>query len=252
LTLYGGAAARAEAGQGWRAPFGGTLTGGLTLTTDYSYRGISQTRRQPAIQPSITYQSSTFASNLPLRAYGTIWASNVRFDAANAFAEVDFTTGLRMNITDTIKADLSFTRVVYPGAAASLSLDYNEWQLQVAYDFRFAQLLGVVRYAPNFYANSGIAWDKWGSLTVPLPFLHVADNVTFSAYAALGNEYIERNLSYGLPRHDYINWEFGGIIAFSGFSISLGYIGTNLSAADCGNTSDCAGRLIFSVSKSLP
>ena len=36
----------------WHGPFGGTFSAGATFATDYSYRGISQTQRQVAFQPT--------------------------------------------------------------------------------------------------------------------------------------------------------------------------------------------------------
>src|SRR6187401_2078947 len=36
----------------WKAPFSGTFTATFAAATDYSYRGISQTQRQVAVQPS--------------------------------------------------------------------------------------------------------------------------------------------------------------------------------------------------------
>ncbi|MBN9091561.1 MAG: hypothetical protein J0J01_31965, partial [Reyranella sp.] len=53
----------------WKAPFGGTFTAGAAFITDYSYRGISQTQRQVAFQPTLTYETPTVSEKVPLSAY---------------------------------------------------------------------------------------------------------------------------------------------------------------------------------------
>ena len=40
----------------WKAPFGGTFTATIAALNDYSYRGISQTQRQVAVQASAVYE----------------------------------------------------------------------------------------------------------------------------------------------------------------------------------------------------
>ena len=37
-------------------PFGGDITGIVTLANEYSFRGISQTQRNPAVQGGLTYE----------------------------------------------------------------------------------------------------------------------------------------------------------------------------------------------------
>ena len=51
----------------WNAPFGGTFTATFAFATDYSYRGISQTSRQIAFQPAVTYETPTVSENVPPR-----------------------------------------------------------------------------------------------------------------------------------------------------------------------------------------
>ena len=65
------------------------------------------------------------------------------------------------------------------------------------YDFGVAQIQGAVRYSPNFFANSGIAWYKWGQVTVPIPYTF-NENVAFKVYGAVGNQYVERFTNYGI------------------------------------------------------
>src|SRR3954468_23418174 len=134
----------------WKAPFGGTFTAGATFATDYSYRGISQTQRQVAFQPTITYETPTISESLLLSAYVGAWASNVYFPGTNAAAEIDLIGGVRYKGLDSkLTVDLGYIRYNYPGAATTLMLDFNEFGLVVGYDFGPVQLSGAVRYSPN-------------------------------------------------------------------------------------------------------
>src|SRR5262249_3568730 len=57
----------------WKAPFGGSFTATFAFATDYSYRGISQTQRQIAVQPSFTYETPTVSEKVQLSAYVGAW-----------------------------------------------------------------------------------------------------------------------------------------------------------------------------------
>ena len=155
----------------WKAPFGGTFTATFAAATDYSYRGISQTQRQVAVQPSFTYETPTVSQNVALSAYVGAWGSNVYFGNTNpTIAEVDLIAGLRLKaLNDKLTGDLGYIRYNYLGSPGDLFYDFNEFGLVLGYDFGVAAIQGAVRYSPNFFGNSGIAWYKWGQVTVPMP-----------------------------------------------------------------------------------
>src|SRR5262245_45640794 len=99
----------------WKAPFGGTFTAGAAFVTDYSYRGISQTQRQVAFQPTITYETAPFSEQVPLSLYVGAWASNVYFPGTNTAAEIDTYGGFRFKGFDNkFTADLGIIRYNYP------------------------------------------------------------------------------------------------------------------------------------------
>ena len=73
----------------WKAPFGGNFTAGFAVLNDYSYRGISQTQRQIAVQAALGYETPTVSEKIPLSAYVGAWGSNVNFPGAGTTAEID-------------------------------------------------------------------------------------------------------------------------------------------------------------------
>jgi uncharacterized protein (TIGR02001 family) len=238
--------------ESWKAPFGGSFTAGLAVLNEYSYRGISQTQRQVAVQASLGYETAPVSEKVPLSAYLGAWGSNVDFPGTGTWAEIDVVTGLKLKLMDDkLTFDLGYIRYNYLGAPANLSYDFNEFGLVAGYDFGVAQVSAAVRYSPNFFANSGNAWYKWASVTVPLPFIQVNENVAFKAFGTIGNQYVERFANYGIPNNNYWDWQLGLVISVYGFDLSAAYTGTNLSVQDCLGTQNCASRVIVGISKTF-
>ena len=236
----------------WKAPFGGSFTASFAFATDYSYRGISQTQRQVAFQPSLTYETASIGEQVALSAYLGAWGSNVYFPNTSTIAEVDLITGFRGKAMDgKLTADLGYIRYNYLGAASDLFYDFNEFGFVLGYDFGVAQLQGAVRYSPNFFANSGAAWYKWGSLTVPLDFIKINENVSFKLFGTVGNQYVERFTNYGIGYNNYWDWQIGLGATVYGFDLSIAWVDTNLDQATCGATMNCDSRAIFTISKTF-
>jgi uncharacterized protein (TIGR02001 family) len=237
----------------WRGPFGGTFSASLTGATDYSYRGISQTQRQIAVQPGLTYESAAVTSdNASAWAYLGGWGSNVSFPGTGAFAEVDLVAGVRgKTLGDKLTFDLGYIRYNYLGADSALQLGFNEIGLVVGYDFGPVAISGAVRYSPNFFGNSGNAWYKWAQAVVPLPFIKINDNVSFKLFGTIGNQSVERFVNYGIPNDNYWDWQLGATATVYGFDLTLAYIDTNIDVAGCLNTYNCEGRIVFSLSKTF-
>jgi uncharacterized protein (TIGR02001 family) len=237
----------------WKAPFGGSWTATISAATDYSYRGISQTQRQVAVQPSFTYETPTVSEKVPLSAYLGAWGSNVYFGNTNpTIAEIDLITGLRAKALESkLTFDLGYIRYNYLGAPSNLFYDFNEFGLVVGYDFGVAQLQGAVRYSPNFFGNSGIAWYKWGQLSVPLSFIKLNENVAFKLYGTIGNQYVERFTNYGIGNNNYWDWQIGLTATVWGVDLTIAYIDTNLDVPNCAATMNCDARAIFTISKTF-
>ena len=66
--------ARADDGEPWRGPFGGTFNANFTLTTDYSYAGISNTQLGPAFQVGLDYRTPSLVKAFPLWIFMTALA----------------------------------------------------------------------------------------------------------------------------------------------------------------------------------
>lgn len=249
IAIWTGAASAQDK---WEGPFGGTFTATIGVFSDYSYRGISQTLREPAVQAGFTYETPTFGPT-PISAYVGAWGSNVHFgQTIGASPEIDVIAGLRAKaLNDKFTADLGYIRYNYLGADRTLWYDFNEFGLVVGYDFDVVALQAAVRHSPNFFANSGNAWYKWAQATVPLKFIKLHDEVSFKAFANLGNQYVERFTNYGIPRDNYWDWQVGLVATVWGVDLSVAYTDTNIDWTECLGTQNCAARVIFGISKTF-
>lgn len=88
-----------------------SLSGNLSLVSDYRFRGISQTWRQPAVQGGFDYAHSSGA-------YAGVWASNVSGNSYNngAGLELDLYGGYKLSLSHDLTLDLGALAYVYPGA----------------------------------------------------------------------------------------------------------------------------------------
>lgn len=94
------------------------VSGSAALTSDYVWRGSSQTREKPAIQAGFKYAHE---SGL----YASVWGSNVKFKPDNgASSEFDIALGWNSKIADDWTLDAYFLRYQYPGS--DVGLNWNE------------------------------------------------------------------------------------------------------------------------------
>jgi uncharacterized protein (TIGR02001 family) len=95
-----------------------TITGGASLVSDYRYRGISQTDKDPAIQ-------GNFTINHDSGIYVGLWGSSVDdYVAAGADQEIDIIVGFKKEISSGVTLDVGGTYYFYPGAE-KLIANYN-------------------------------------------------------------------------------------------------------------------------------
>ena len=110
------------------------VSGNAAITTDYVWRGSTQTSGDPAVQAGVKVAGD---SGL----YASIWGSNVRFaPGSDAGSEFDFTVGWGKSLNDDWALDANVLRYQYPSTAADL-----DW----------TELNGTVTYRGNYWASIG-------------------------------------------------------------------------------------------------
>lgn len=177
-------------------------------TSEYMFRGISQTDDHPAIQAGAGY---SFSNGF----YVGGWASNVDFGESTD-AEIDTFVGWNGDLNENLNLDVQLVRYNYVGEPDGVDYAYNE-------------LIGKVSFAENYSATLGYTND----------FLN---SDTDSFYGAVGGSWAvgnEVNLTAGLgyttvqgPEDGYLDYSVGVNRDFGPVNIGLGYIGTDSSGED--------------------
>jgi len=236
----------------WRGPFGGSFNANFTVTTDYSYAGISNTQLGPAFQVGLDYKTPSLIDAFPLWIFVTGFGTNFSFPMTGPGVEIDIGGGLKMKAFDNkLSADVGYVRYNYLGVPSMFGYDYGELVANLGYDFDIFELKARVRYSPNSFGNSGASWNKRALVAVPLPFLKFSDSISFKSYGSVGNVWVDRFPNFGLPSQDYWYWQIGLIASVFGLDFTLAYTDTSIDPLGCSNTAYCSGRLFTSVTKSF-
>lgn len=109
-----------------------SLTGNIGLTSDYVFRGVSQTQSEPAIQGGFDY---SHASGL----YVGTWASNVEWASGykdNNSMEIDLYGGYRGAVGD-VGYDVGIITYYYPGDQISDANDPDTTEVYVGASWKF-------------------------------------------------------------------------------------------------------------------
>jgi uncharacterized protein (TIGR02001 family) len=219
-----------------------TLGASAALTTDYVFRGVSQTTGNPAVQASLDATYGMF--------YFGAWGSNVDFgggpagqDIANI--EIDYYAGITPEWQG-ISFDIGGIYYTYPGAFDSgTEFDYFELKTAASYTFGESFTVGVSNYwSPEFFAKLGNA-DAL-ELSSEYAFGKKLFNFfTPSVSALVGWQWVDKGV-------DYTYWNAGLTLGFmENWSADVRYWDTDFSSAGCGGLNICDSRVVGTVSASF-
>jgi uncharacterized protein (TIGR02001 family) len=199
----------------------------IALSTDYVFRGFSQTDENPAISGGFDY---AFDSGFYL---GT-WASNVDFDDYDTSTEIDLYVGYAFDLTDFISLDLSAVQFIYPDETDSLN--YEEYIASLGFG---DASVGVV-YSPD-YLNSG---TDAAILNAGYSFA-LAEGISLDFGIGYTKVDDETDLDFD-GKDDYMDYSVGLTVPFAGVDLSLVGYGTDVSDEKLADD-----RVVFSIAKSF-
>jgi uncharacterized protein (TIGR02001 family) len=234
-------------------------TANVALTTDYVFRGFSQTAEGAAIQGGFDLTCGIF--------YAGVWASSLNwgdfdhgsFDANfrpyDASVEMDWYVGIKP-VTGKITWDLGVIYYSYPNAFnPGLNVNYFELKVGASGEIWKDGTVGVTAYwSPDYQLESGSTWTFEGSFTQTFPkfkALHREWTPSFSALIGYQvnddnkirlNGFTSYQTSYGNGRDNYLYWNAGITFAFlEKWSIDFRYWDTNISNNSAIATNFCKG-----------
>jgi uncharacterized protein (TIGR02001 family) len=138
---------------------GCATTANVGLTTDYVFRGISQSAEEPAVQGGVDFSCGRF--------YFGVWGSSIDFDGA-ASAEVDIYGGFK-HTTGPINWDFGLIYYAYAGRFTD-DLDFLELKVGASASLWKGGTVGAtVFYSPEGQGDVGPVWTVEGTLAHTLP-----------------------------------------------------------------------------------
>lgn len=118
------------------------VTGNAALTSDYVWRGTSQSQGDPAAQVGFKVAGD---SGL----YASVWGSTVEFaPETHASSELDFTVGWAGKVAERWALDVNVLHYRYPSTTT---------------DLNWTEVNGTVTYADNYWLSLGYSTEALGS-----------------------------------------------------------------------------------------
>ena len=243
-----------------------TISGSATLTSDYRFRGVSQSDEGMAVQGgfTISHESGLYA--------GT-WGSNLAgwgtFGGANM--ELDIYAGYKLPVGEGT-LDVGGTWFMYPSGADTT--DFVEFYAKLSGAVGPLSLTGTVAYAPQQEALGNAfpvgrpadPGDKEDNLYLAGDAVYgIADTpITLKAHLGYsdGNPGLGPNGTSIAPTGTYFDWLLGiDVVPTSGLTLSVAYVDTDIAEAEANlirpNFATLAGNsisdatVVFSVTASF-
>jgi uncharacterized protein (TIGR02001 family) len=208
------------------------------ITSDYRYRGISQTRLQPALQGGADYTHN------PSGFYAGTWLSTIKWtkDAGGGGdVELDIYGGKRGEIVKDVTYDVGVLGYIYPSNALNPNANTTEIYGQIGYGPAYAKYSHAVTNLFGFADSKNSGYLDLGAN------IEVKDGYILNLHA--GRQTVKNNAAFS-----YTDWKIGVTKDFGVVTGALAVIGTNTSSY-VGPVSDAKNLgktgVVLSVSKTF-
>lgn len=224
----------------------------LTGTSDYVFRGISQTDERPTLQGSIGVEYGMI--------YAGGWASGLTWDGTDAQVEIDWYGGITPSWNSPLgKVDFDFGVIyyTYPGLAdAGAEADYVELKAGYTLPSPFIKNLttgSTFYWSPDYSGEVGDVWTSESTASYALPKIWVFDP-TISGLLGYQKGHTSDGFNKGGSKDHYYYWNAGLTLAVEKLSFDFRYWDTDLKPGGlCTTTTlQCDERFVFSATVSLP
>lgn len=223
------------------------VTGTAALTSDYLFRGISQSLNKPAVQAGFT---ATHDSGFYFTAWGSsINGSTTTLKQDSAGIELDTLFGYGFSKGE-VAYDVGVMRYNYPGADKGNRTSYNEAYASATYK---GAKLGAA-YSDDYFGQSGKFTYLYADYNTPI-------NETFGLVAHVGYNRFSNdgNVQFLGGEKYYIDYKLGTNANVAGLTMELAYIGADnkaervysLTTAEGKFVNLAEGRAVFTVSKAF-
>jgi uncharacterized protein (TIGR02001 family) len=216
----------------------GEISANVALTSDYRFRGISQSNEDIAIQGGFDYAWDNGI-------YIGTWGSSVDFDSTtdtgfNGSLELDYYIGWGMDVGENSAIDVGYLYYDYPGDSSAGEGDYQE----LYGSFSWHGLTVGINYSDDYYGETDSffyyhAGYSWG----------FAENWSLDLHVGY-NDFDEEGF-FNTDEDGYTDYSVGVTASYLAVDWTLTYIGTTLDEEDAWDTDWAEDTVVFAVSKSF-
>ncbi len=210
----------------------GSISANVALTSDYYFRGLSQSNNNGAIQGGFDWAHNSGV-------YAGIWASNVSFGSTNI--EADTYLGFKNEFSG-FGYDLGWIKYNYNDTSGSN--DPQEFYINLSYSF----LSAGYAYSPDWFGTDEKSNYAYLGFEYSLP---AEIGISASVGKSFGGAY---KRSYG-QNIEYVDYKIGINKDFAGINFELSYADNDLDSGKCASygytNKQCDGQIILSASKSI-
>lgn len=222
-----------------------TVSFNAAVVSDYRYRGISQTRLQPALQGGADY------TNNPTGFYLGTWLSTIKWTkdipGGSGDIEWDIYGGKRGEIVKDVSYDVGVLSYIYPSNGLDNVAGFK--------DANTTELYGQIGYGPAYIKYSHAVTNLFGNVdSKNSGYLDVGANIDVSNGYVVNLHAGHQNVKHG-TNASYSDWKVGVTKDFGVVVGSLAAVGTN--ANETFYASPANGKflgknaLVLSVSKTF-
>lgn len=192
-----------------------TLSGGISVTSDYRFRGVSLSNEKVAVQPTLTL---THESGF----YVGAWGSSLPDSPLYGKFELDLYGGFATEIAPGTTVDVGATWYTYPGNQNFAGpANYYELTGKLSHDIGPVSATALVAYAPD---QKSLGSDDSLYLNLGLGYGIPDSPVTLNA--AVG--YTDGSLGLVSPDGKYLDWSVGASFAAGPATFSVQYVDTDV------------------------
>lgn len=220
-----------------------TVSGSAAFTSDYLFRGVSQTSNNAAVQGAMTFTHESGA-------YFSMWGSSIASGAGGL--ELDTLLGYSGKAGE-VAYDVGVMRYNYPGLndktsgqvdpmGNAVDADYNEVYASIS---TMGAKVGF-NYSPDYFLESDKFLYLYASYGTEVAGVGLFGSVGMNKFdsAAMMNQAL---FTSGTD-DSYVDYKLAASKAIGGVTVEGAYIGSNIDEKDCGGNL-CEGRFVLTLTK---
>jgi uncharacterized protein (TIGR02001 family) len=192
-----------------------TVSGGISLVSDYRFRGVSLSGEDFAVQPTITVSHESGF-------YAGVWGSNLDDTPVYGEVEVDLYAGYNTDLAEGTNLDVGLIYYWYPdGTNAAGPSDYFETIVKLAHDIGPVTATGTVGYS---WSQASLGDND--NLYLGLGLSSAIPNTPVTLVGTVG--YTDGALGALASGGNYLDWSLGADLAVGPATLGVRYIDTDI------------------------